>query len=337
MEEKLVFLNKELIRDDILFTKRTKVNKLGKYGDPLEIKYIIIYVSKNYEIKKIILTLTYIYDDQYVSYLDYEKMTPEQKIDAQPFMGNLNYVNTELLIENDDEHFVANRVGLDKNKNKHYFPMIHHVSAYEFFDRNKDIEIASKGSNEYCYYLDSLNYKKWLERSKTQPIAEDLDNEIALRPSSAITREGQIRYLKIMDDIASGSYNNIDEIENLVYKKYAKLSSKTFRAEYDKVFISEEIDPYIASHKFKLQIVRSPETPDNAFDYIKVEFSVISRVKMEWLKANYKPIAKKAILFIEKNKQFQKFGVPSNILKLENIFLSKDKTVNFTFGIKELS
>lgn len=350
MEVKLVYLNKEIICDDVLF-----VNKKETWENWLERenKYIILYVTKDYEIKKKILTLKYTYKDQFVSWYKYNHMTPEQKKEARPFLDNNEYISTEILIENDAEDFISDALGLNNSrikysfaerkeyKKKYSFTGSIHINPNSFFKKrnhNNNIDRASKHKyNEYFYYSDVINYKKWLEESIAQSIDSKLDKEIALRPLSAIKKLGQHRWLNTLGEIACGSYNNIEEIENLINKRFAKLCSHTFELEDKDVFVSKEIDPYIASRKFQLQIVRSPETPQKAFDYIKVEFTVITKTDIKWLKTNYKPIAKKAIQFIENNKQFRKFDVPSNILKLENITLSRDKIAIFTFGIKELS
>lgn len=336
MEEKLVYLNKELICDDVLFVneKETRENGLLRKS-----KYIILYVTENYEIKKIILTLKYIYEEQYVSLYKYYQMTLEQQKEARPFLDNSEYISTEILIENDDDHFIADTLGFDQYKSKYIFPGKKYVSSSAFFKKREynDYNDTAKGKYRYLYYFDVINYKKWLEKSKAQTIDPKLNKEFAVRPSYVITDAGRIVWLKTIDDIVNGSYSNIKEIEALIYKNYASLCPMTFEPEESNIFVSKEIDPYIGSRKFSLQIVRSPETPQKAFDYIKVEFTVITKVDMEWLKTNYKPIAKKAIQFIENNKHFCKFGVPSNILKLENITLSRDKTAIFTFGVKDIS
>lgn len=77
----------------------------------------------------------------------------------------------------------------------------------------------------------------------------------------------------------------------------------------------------------------------NTFDFIRVQYSVLSGIKkediIEDVRKNKKAYVKKACEYISSQKQFQHFGVPVNILMVSKITLTHDRLLEFLFEVKK--
>lgn len=112
-----------------------------------------------------------------------------------------------------------------------------------------------------------------------------------------------------------------------------KISERLFGKE------NEEYERFVQSVRIK-SIDRIPEnTNKNTFDYIHVEVRLSGTIPQEtrlYLCKKYaRVIGQHVLIVIEESPRFQKFGVPSNILKLEKATLGRDATLYMTMGIKE--
>lgn len=73
------------------------------------------------------------------------------------------------------------------------------------------------------------------------------------------------------------------------------------------------------------------------FDFIYVDVCIIhswETNKKEYIKQNMPEIKKRVLEKIENSKRFQKFGIPTNFLKLTSITLTRDDVLHFIFELK---
>lgn len=130
---------------------------------------------------------------------------------------------------------------------------------------------------------------------------------------------------------------------NELYQKYklydVEVKSKTESVLY-KSNISKEVRDFIYLVE-KPIFERETENPNkNTFDFIRVRLSIPGRETMPdrvpFAKNHIKEIARIALTEIQDKKTFQKYGVPINILKLENVTITADSQLELLFGIKDL-
>lgn len=86
---------------------------------------------------------------------------------------------------------------------------------------------------------------------------------------------------------------------------------------------------------------REPEnTNKSTFDFIYVDVNIVTHWKqdrMQYIKNNEEQIKKMVINKIENSKDFQKFGIPTNLLKLSRCDLSnRYNFIQFVFELKKV-
>mgnify|MGYP004605797717 CR=1 FL=1 len=124
---------------------------------------------------------------------------------------------------------------------------------------------------------------------------------------------------------------NGDTIEDL--KKYY------YNSKFEKKEPLKEIDLFVTKIGQPI-FIRVPENPNvNTFDYILVELNLAitwKYDKKQYFAQHKKEINNMVVSKIEKNKQFQKYNVPINILKLARISLKNHRReVQYVFEIKK--
>ena len=77
----------------------------------------------------------------------------------------------------------------------------------------------------------------------------------------------------------------------------------------------------------------------NTFDFIYIDVNIIqewSEDRLTYIQKHKKQIFKMLLEQLEKNKSFQKFGVPINFLKVSRITLRRDSVLEFVLELKEI-
>lgn len=99
------------------------------------------------------------------------------------------------------------------------------------------------------------------------------------------------------------------------------------------------LDRFITKIKSPI-FIRKPENPKvNTFDYIYIDLNIVSEWEEErkkYIKKHLKEIYEKVINELEKDKDFQKYGVPISFLKISRITLTKSNVLEFVLEIKEV-
>lgn len=73
------------------------------------------------------------------------------------------------------------------------------------------------------------------------------------------------------------------------------------------------------------------------FDFIYVDVCIISEWetdRKQYIKENMPEIKKRVVTKIEESKQFKRYGIPINFLKLTSITLTRDDVLHFIFELK---
>lgn len=77
----------------------------------------------------------------------------------------------------------------------------------------------------------------------------------------------------------------------------------------------------------------------NTFDFIYIDVNIIqewSEDRLTYIQKHRKAIFKRVLEQLEKNKSFQKFGVPINFLKVSRITLRRDSVLEFVLELKKI-
>ena len=100
-----------------------------------------------------------------------------------------------------------------------------------------------------------------------------------------------------------------------------------------------ELDRFITKIE-KPKFVREPSNQNpNTFDFIYTDVNIIqewSEDRLTYIQKHKKQIFKMLLEQLEKNKSFQKFGVPINFLKVSRITLRRDSVLEFVLELKEI-
>lgn len=88
----------------------------------------------------------------------------------------------------------------------------------------------------------------------------------------------------------------------------------------------------------KPQFVRSPgNNKKETFDYIYIDVNIISHWeedRLKYIQKHRKEIDEMVIDSLERSKEFQKFGIPVNFLKVSRITLRRDSVLEFVLELK---
>lgn len=77
----------------------------------------------------------------------------------------------------------------------------------------------------------------------------------------------------------------------------------------------------------------------NTFDFIYIDVNIIqewSEDRLTYIQKHRKAIFKRVLEQLEKNKSFQKFGLPINFLKVSRITLRRDSVLEFVLELKKI-
>lgn len=85
--------------------------------------------------------------------------------------------------------------------------------------------------------------------------------------------------------------------------------------------------------------ISSPESPDNVFDYIFVDVNVLSewtQDRMDYIRKHKKKILEKVINKVENDKEFKRYEIPIQILRVSKITLTKSSVLQVILEMKKI-
>lgn len=226
--------------------------------------------------------------------------------------------------------------------------LAHGASSIYGFDNNKwvkvdvsDIEKYGVKREDIVDYLDRENYQL-----NEQLLGDDV---YALRMAMVLMDEGEsFETLKdIYDKIHAVFLMGYDHTWDAIIQNFPSLQRRFEKKRPERKKISErlfgkyneEYERFVLSVKIK-SIDRIPENLNkNTFDYIQIEVGLSMLLPMETKKAlckkYIKAIGKHVLIVLSENVRFQKFGIPTNILKVERATIGMDSILYMTLGVKE--
>ena len=241
--------------------------------------------------------------------------------------------------------FVASSVGGFVN-NKYVKIKAEEFSKYDF-----TLEEASKKAGFFHntvqnadYFQDVLGDEYILDKSHLRFIVSLLNE--------GDTMEDMIRMYKRLEDVYHELAKTEKNPRNIpctkVCLKVPELKKRYFSLNPESIaHISEELfGEYISGYE-KFIIGMNIDTigrvygnnNKDTFDYIRFEVKINSSMqndsKMHLCRVYKKHIMKHALYTISKDSKFVRYGVPVNILSIDNMVLTNDSRILITFGIKK--
>lgn len=143
----------------------------------------------------------------------------------------------------------------------------------------------------------------------------------------------QVKILK-NGNIISKTVTKLKEGDDL--EKFEEYLSQTTLESHEK---PQGLDRFITKIEEPM-FYRVPENPkENTFDFIFIELNIISQWdtdKMKYIKEHKKEIDKMVVKKLKSNKQFQKYGISTNFLRLFKVeLMNKQMVLRYTFELKE--
>lgn len=134
----------------------------------------------------------------------------------------------------------------------------------------------------------------------------------------------------VASENAKGNYITYDD---LIYHILHEIKKKDFLQRKILTVLYEDFVLTTKVPRFRRDISNKDKS---TFDFIDIEMVVRSTdATKEKVNANKQEIFDKAIAKLEVNKQFQKYGVPVNFLKMYQFVIRKDGTLIISFCIKD--
>lgn len=213
-------------------------------------------------------------------------------------------------------------VRADKKK-KHKYKYEGYVYEYYGYYFNTD------GIFTECK-LDSLSSNidtRFVEKDHFDTYSLDLDKDYILKYNIRLLPSA---VKKCIRDLSIG--DNIQKLDDALYAAY----SAPHKDRYGK-HNAYDINDFIAS----ISQPHCERRPDNkntkTFDYIRIYVNCCDvKNYKEFAKKHYKQIARCVVDSLKKSKRFLKYGVPVNFLKLTNITILNDKSIEFIFELKDI-
>lgn len=246
-----------------------------------------------------------------------------------------------------------------------YFGSILPIYSYEKHSKQGDGRLHWEPANIYGFSNDKWvkvlpdDFEKYgvTEEDVSQYLGKETqlndhllgDDTYALRMAMVLMDEGEsFDTLKdIYDKIHAVFAMGYDHTWESIIKHFPSLKERFEKKRPERKKISErlfgeyneEYERLVQSVKIK-SIERIPENFNkNTFDYIQVEVRLSVLLPMETKKTlckkYIKSIGKHVLTVLSESSKFLKFGVPTNILKVEKATLGRDATLYITLGVKE--
>lgn len=214
---KLAFLNKDLLLDDIFFIIRKR--GYSNNGDLQSIQYSVFYVVASSTIKNSSCSIQY-------------KFSTNN--DFQPEHSSSKDIKATISIYNDEDDYLLNLLSLDKSEKDKVWLLSDdkkYISAYELFSRKDSIvEIDSKENDEKIsiYFNNNLiNFNEWVKRSLEQEIKSEPGKNIVAYKESDIINIGRYICYDIMKE--ASSFKTVDELEQIITGRFSELCPRTYR------------------------------------------------------------------------------------------------------------
>lgn len=220
------------------------------------------------------------------------------------------------------------------------------ASIYGFED-GRFIKVSSDKFAEHGVLEEELKLYVYKDDQQFNPHLIG-DDTYALRMAMILMDEGEpietLRdiYNKIHAIFVMGlrhDWETILRYEPSLKERYDRKRPRKYVSERLFGKFNEEYERFVQRVKIK-SIDRIPENANkNTFDYIQVEVllsGTLPRETQRYLCKKYaRAIGRHVVMVIGESTRFQKFGVPTNILKIEKATLGKDSTLYITMGVKE--
>lgn len=192
----------------------------------------------------------------------------------------------------------------------------------------------------------------WNQYSKQPAIPKVIDNVIiqmkwviavlsTLAPNENTIEDFIVRYNLIVELNTSNQNKNLS-LHEAFYKKYPK--QNTVDSVTDRTLKEADVDKQVFQFIYRIDkptFERTPENPNTkTFDFIRIRLSIPTKDtkpdRIEFIKQHKNDIANIALLRIAKAKQFIKYGIPINFLKLEYWTVTMQSELELVFGLKDI-
>lgn len=192
-----------------------------------------------------------------------------------------------------------------------------------------------------CYGQTYVLGEDGIERCKF----EDVIDKYVIEPFDAVKAcriwPSDLRQRAYIQDIehAFSRLDDTDTYENLakyIFEYYDYRVSYAYGSQDNWRYSDDPFDRYIGKiGKFKFDR-EVGNTNRNTFDFIRCDVSIMAvDDHYDFCKKNYKTIVTKVLHKLETNKQFLRYGVPINVLRVSNATVLKDGDLALLFELKK--